>query len=877
MPFQAIERLSFFMKFSIDVFCRIYGVCVRPAVIAFLLLAFVGIAVQPAYSQQFAANDLVSSSYPPNELSDAVGSPTGNGLTLNATGAGDYAQFVVDIPAPGAYAVTIDLQNDSASGIFGLEINGDVVGQPVDLYSGDTTADVPVSFGNYYFLTAGHAFFRLYVRGENTASSGYGVTVQSITVTPTQMFTLAAPTGVYLAAGNPLLVWNAPAHARAYDVSIDGNHVARLPGAITSYQATGLAPGVHTWNVTAYGVNGVGAQSNTLSFHVGTAPVYPDRDNDNALDTAGVKHLIATSATVTPLPSAPGAAVDFDPAGGWAAIDDVRLGLTEGEVSADITVPHMGASAGVGFAADDGTRIAAILDPDRVQFRLERTTKAYSIFDTTPKLYVAAGWVERSTTSGDKIWEIKSAAMAFTPGVTYHVSLSYSRRSCCIMGIVSGGDLAAPIVLRDLTDTNIPDHPAIIGLGPGVKFGTLHFKHLNKGVYKWDIYSNRIVLRPGAAGSWDSKGAFNPAVVVKDGTWYMTYRGNDVPAPPDGPPASQIGAATSTDGVHWTKFTDNPIVSRVGDNDSVEDPDMVVPSGQSQFYLEYNHFGHMGEVLSSGDTLDHMSAPWPIPTVGFQSGKVSGIVDTENAQQIAPIRFNGITYRYVGLIEEGTIILSNDLHTWVNAGIADFTGKPTRWCSDHECGGDFFVDHDGNFRVETQAGTDGGIVGNRKCTIMEEVLSGTAPTKVISRSDLPFLPDWYGNAPTGDLNENTFTNGSVFPGQTVINGGYLWLYYGGNNTFTGLIKCVYGPEFDCSNLVASRVGTGANSVVQGTVDVRNDGSLSGAGQIPVIVDGKSAIVLTPTLQPDQSVTETFQFPVTADVHVVSVQQYAVAL
>ena len=106
-----------------------------------------------------------------------------------------------------------------------------------------------------------------------------------------------------------------------------------------------------------------------------------------------------------------------------------------------------------------------------------------------------------------------------------------------------------PLVLRDLVDINDPDHPGpCLPLG-AAEFQDLHYRKLNKGVYKWDAETNRIVLRPGAPGEWDARGAFNPAVVVRVTSGYMVYRGNAVPAPPNSGPASQLGLATSRDGI----------------------------------------------------------------------------------------------------------------------------------------------------------------------------------------------------------------------------------------------------------------------------------------------------------------------------------------
>lgn len=55
---------------------------------------------------------------------------------------------------------------------------------------------------------------------------------------------------------------------------------------------------------------------------------------------------------------------------------------------------------------------------------------------------------------------------------------------------------------------------------------------------------------------WESERALDACVIVNNGTWYMYYAG--YPAVLSA--ASRIGLATSTDGIHWTKYGGNPII-----------------------------------------------------------------------------------------------------------------------------------------------------------------------------------------------------------------------------------------------------------------------------------------------------------------------------
>jgi predicted GH43/DUF377 family glycosyl hydrolase len=63
------------------------------------------------------------------------------------------------------------------------------------------------------------------------------------------------------------------------------------------------------------------------------------------------------------------------------------------------------------------------------------------------------------------------------------------------------------------------------------------------------------VLEPGSAGEWDDAG-IEDATVIKDGSvykmWYSAFSSGAT---------GSIGYATSSDGLHWTKFAGNPILS----------------------------------------------------------------------------------------------------------------------------------------------------------------------------------------------------------------------------------------------------------------------------------------------------------------------------
>ena len=69
------------------------------------------------------------------------------------------------------------------------------------------------------------------------------------------------------------------------------------------------------------------------------------------------------------------------------------------------------------------------------------------------------------------------------------------------------------------------------------------------------------VLWLGAPDTWESMAVYAPYVLKQGGRYLMYYVGNDRTG---GWMWSHIGLATSTDGIHWTKYGDNPVLTDGG-------------------------------------------------------------------------------------------------------------------------------------------------------------------------------------------------------------------------------------------------------------------------------------------------------------------------
>jgi len=71
----------------------------------------------------------------------------------------------------------------------------------------------------------------------------------------------------------------------------------------------------------------------------------------------------------------------------------------------------------------------------------------------------------------------------------------------------------------------------------------------------WSRYGSNPLLAPGPAGAWDELWIESPVVAAGPGGLYMLYTGVDSGL------VYRIGLATSPDGIVWTKYAGNPVLS----------------------------------------------------------------------------------------------------------------------------------------------------------------------------------------------------------------------------------------------------------------------------------------------------------------------------
>jgi predicted GH43/DUF377 family glycosyl hydrolase len=128
------------------------------------------------------------------------------------------------------------------------------------------------------------------------------------------------------------------------------------------------------------------------------------------------------------------------------------------------------------------------------------------------------------------------------------------------------------------------------------------------------------VLSPGPSGTWESMAVADPYVIQREGVLYLYYLGMDDRY------VQRIGVARSNDGIHWERFTGNPILD-VGAKGTFDENGIGEPSiayNPPYYYLIY----------TGRDSTEKRNLGWAISLDGTHWKKMSttGILSESQKQ-----------------------------------------------------------------------------------------------------------------------------------------------------------------------------------------------------------------------------------------------------
>ncbi|HVT36902.1 MAG TPA: hypothetical protein VHE37_15025 [Nevskiaceae bacterium] len=284
-------------------------------------------------------------------------------------------------------------------------------------------------------------------------------------------------------------------------------------------------------------------------------------------------------------------------------------------------------------------------------------------------------------------------------------------------------------------------------------------------------YAGNPVMSPEGTG-WESLQALNPGVVEVGGHYQMIYRGIE--------PAmlSQIGMATSDDGIQWTRYANNPVIPNdvAGGVLGYEDPRLVYLDGT--YYAFFTRFTTGSTDLFEATSTDLVH--WNMTGVVAPGTKNGAVVTDPHGR---PVQINGLYTMYVGEMEKFSYWTSPDMLHWTQGGTVDLgygdLGLPDEVCvavTD-------YPRRDGSTGHDIVLFTAGHLVptGTWYYAISETLYSREQPDHQIDRLPGPVL------LPTEPYELAGVTPVTVFMNSILLNDQGLWMmHYGAADTRIGL-------------------------------------------------------------------------------------------
>jgi hypothetical protein len=288
----------------------------------------------------------------------------------------------------------------------------------------------------------------------------------------------------------------------------------------------------------------------------------------------------------------------------------------------------------------------------------------FTAYSGNPILTKGTGW-DQGAVALPKIIILDNLYYLFYAGTTQPFTVPFS------MGVATSGTTYPPFMKN-------PSNPILAGDGTGFdSSGVASGAMLMEGdsliiyypglstyevgraaaVYPFENYVRKDipVLTRGSAGEWDSGYISAQSIIKTSGGYFLFYSGGMSP-PPGGVTTMQVGLATSSNGIHWTKYND-PATS----NSPYAESDPVVQPGLAGSWDQ--DFVWLPSVLKTGELFEmfyHGGSP-----AGFgYAVSQDGISWTKNVAN-NPIFVTGddpYTVSSGGIIQGPSVILKDSIY-----------------------------------------------------------------------------------------------------------------------------------------------------------------------------------------------------------------------
>lgn len=325
--------------------------------------------------------------------------------------------------------------------------------------------------------------------------------------------------------------------------------------------------------------------------------------------------------------------------------------------------------------------------------------------------------------------------------------------------------------------------------------------------FKLERCPENPILKPNPNNFWEERAVLNPAVYYDSGTFYLYYRaaGNDRDH------LIHIGLATSSDGIHFKRASDAPVISPQQngfDGGCIEDPRIVAIDGVRYLTYAYRTYPPGQYWIRQSDPVWDYGVSRNAPAALVENITSTGlaILDSETSvKRLGRITKSDVDDRDVVIFPEkigGRFVRLSRPVRWSGEGYP--CEKPAIWINFS----DSILDWDetktkmlfkgeqwweskkigaGAPPVRTDAGWlliyHGVDIADGVYRVGAAILDIDDPTKVIARTKHFILQ------PETDYETSGIYNGCVFPTGTATVDGRLYIYYGSADQFCCLSTC----------------------------------------------------------------------------------------
>lgn len=290
------------------------------------------------------------------------------------------------------------------------------------------------------------------------------------------------------------------------------------------------------------------------------------------------------------------------------------------------------------------------------------------------------------------------------------------------------------------------------------------------------ILSSPVV--PTATTRWEWPELFNPGVVVVDGVFHMLYRGTN------NADVSAIGAASSTDGYHFTEISSSPVIphSLPSENQGVEDPRLYYLDGKYYAFYTGDSGATPGAAIDINEAVSTNAVQWNQLGPVLRNTKDAAVVASPEG---TPVQIDGHYLMYYGQGSATYLAQSPDMVHWTTIGPVE-THLPPSYAPDELCVA--VTDYRTTASGDVQAGIDlfvaGELMGHGRWyyAISEIEFSRSALQTSAAQLANPVLYPQAAYEIYGHTPETVFMNDIIFYH------GEWWMYYGGGDSVVALAQ-----------------------------------------------------------------------------------------